>query len=473
MKKLVILLFLVIISSSSFVLAGEEITPNETIKDSYSEAIIEGDVIEAGEVYGDETQEDILRWQNVKVKITSGDYQGIILSIRSVFYQDDAAEYQLETGEKVKVNITLKNNEIETANIYEVLGRDIEETSRILKAKVLEAHDVREEYDDMAGANLKYQDLKVEIIDKEFKGQIFDVEYALSLYLDKDLNADTLVKGDKVLIYADIQDGVIVQANMYDVIRHDYIILMIILFFAGIIAIGGKQGLKAIISLVITILAIAFITIPGILNGINPLLITIITSILVTVITYLLISGFSQKTICAILGTTAGIVAAGLLAMIFGGLMKLTGVCEEEVMLNTLSEQFRFDYRGLMFSGIVIGALGACMDVGMSIASAIYELKKENPDMPAGRLFKAGMNIGRDVMGTMTNTLILAYVGSSLTMILIFVAFQYEFIDVINRETICTEILRSLAGSTGLVCTIPLTAFVSSILMGKKDKKNK
>ena len=162
---------------------------------------------------------------------------------------------------------------------------------------------------------------------------------------------------------------------------------------------------------------------------------------------------------------------AGIITYVFGMWMKLSGLSEETYMLTTLPNGINFNFRGIMFSGIIIGALGSCMDVGMSIASAIAELKQEAPDMTTGKLIKSGMNIGKDIMGTMTNTLILAYIGSSLTYVLLFIGFEMPMYDILNHEMISEEILRSLAGSMGLVCTIPLTAIVSGLIMGGKGEK--
>ena len=284
------------------------------------------------------------------------------------------------------------------------------------------------------------------------------------------MTADLLNVGDKVYVYANFEDGVMVgDAYIGYVDKQDTIWLLVILYSALIIVIGGMKGVKALVSLIITILAFFIFTIPQIFAGANAMLVTILTSIVVTIITLILISGFNKKTVAAIIGTTAGIIVAGVLAVVFGTQMKLSGIDEESYMLTTADVNTVFDFKGIMFSGIIIGALGACMDVGMSLSSAMYELKKESPDISRARLFKAGMNIGKDMMGTMTNTLILAYVGSSTCCILLFMGFNFKMFEILNQEKIAEEILRSIAGSMGLVCTLPLTALVSSILFGSRS----
>ena len=123
-----------------------------------------------------------------------------------------------------------------------------------------------------------------------------------------------------------------------------------------------------------------------------------------------------------------------------------------------------FNFKDLLFAGIIISALGACMDVGMSIASSLDEIKSKNPAITYKELFKSGMNIGRDVIGTMTNTLILAYVGGSITLILLFLACNINFVDIVNKETIAQEIISAIAGSMGVVYTVPITSFAYAIL---------
>ena len=150
--------------------------------------------------------------------------------------------------------------------------------------------------------------------------------------------------------------------------------------------------------------------------------------------------------------------------MIFNNLAKMTGASEEAIQLTINIASINFEFRDLLFSGIVISALGACMDVGMSIASSLDEIKMKNPEITWKELLKSGMNIGRDTIGTMTNTLILAYVGSSVSLILLFMASDLSVIEILNKETIAEQIISALAGSMGVVYTVPITSFVYAVL---------
>ena len=155
--------------------------------------------------------------------------------------------------------------------------------------------------------------------------------------------------------------------------------------------------------------------------------------------------------------------------------MNLSGINEEASTLSQhitynggVAENVSYDFKGLLYAGIIIGALGACMDVSMSIASALHELKEESPDISVKKMMKAGMNIGKDMMGTMTNTLILAYMGGSLVLVMLMTVTGDNFRHIINTEMLLEEILRAISGSFGLVTTIPFTTLVGSLMMGKR-----
>lgn len=351
------------------------------------------------------------------------------------------------------------------------------ETRRIsMKGIVVEAGEPYEYTDEFTIVPVIVQDLKVKIIDKE-SGKYYQSILPIRQQLtdDYDMNikqAYALSEGDRVYVTASHYDDVDIDVSSLAIEYFDktnIIIKIIVIYAIAIILIGGLNGIKALVGLIVTVVAIFTIMIPAIFNGANAMLVTILVSLLVTCITFFVVSGFKKKTWAAIIGTICGILTASLFACMVGNIMNLTGINEDSRKIMTLENKNMFDFRNLMFAGIVIGALGACMDVGMSIASALSEMKEEIPDISVKRLIKAGMNIGKDVMGTMTNTLILAYVGSSMTSILLFMGFDFEMYDILNQEMIAEEILRAIAGSMGLVCTIPLTAIVSAFIMGKKD----
>jgi uncharacterized membrane protein len=319
------------------------------------------------------------------------------------------------------------------------------------------------------------QNVRVKILDKRFYGKEYDIVY----YLEDGMNTrlplyDMLKVGDKVYCYALYENDVldVTAISYYD--KTIWIAIICVLFMLAVILIGGKNGVKAIVGLLITMVFIFGLLVPGILGGMNIILLTILVCSLVICSTFLIISGINRKTLIAIVGTVGGICLAGIIGAVFGHLMRLTGINEHARMISTAISEERemISFKNIMLSAIMISAMGACMDVAMSISSALNELKEKRPDMNRAELIKSGMNIGKDVMGTMTNTLILAYVGSAMLCILLYNVNGFDLTFVLNAEDISDEVLKSLAGSMGLVATIPITALLGgTILSLKKSKK--
>lgn len=255
-----------------------------------------------------------------------------------------------------------------------------------------------------------------------------------------------------------------------------YLTVLVTIFVISILVLGGMKGFKALLSLVVTILLIVFVLVPLLLKGYDPISLSIITCIVATTLTFLITNGFTRKTLIAIIGVTGGLVVGGIIAYSFGVLAKITGFSSEYAqMLMYLPSGVEFDFKGLLFAGIIIGALGACMDVAMELTSSLYEIKEHKPKISNDELAKSGFNIGKDIMGTMVNTLILAYTGGSLSTILVFVGFEKNFSEIINLESISTEIIRAISGSMGLLFAIPITiyAFIYINKRGLNNEKNK
>lgn len=312
------------------------------------------------------------------------------------------------------------------------------------------------------------QEVTIEILDGAYEAEEFTTNYVLSYDMEGKIKAYELEVGDKVSVQLIEDEKGDVTATVQNVIRDGYIFIMFGLFLLSILLIGGKQGIKAIVGLLITILAVYFVLIKGIYLGYDAVLMTIVTSAIIIVLTFIIIGGFSKKILTAALGTLGGVISSGIVAVIFSHLAKLSGGCEDAIQLSMNINTVNFNFRDLIFAGIVISALGACMDVGMSIASSLDEIKNKTKDISWKELFKSGMNIGKDVIGTMTNTLILAYVGGALTLILLFLACDMGLTEILNKETISEEIISAIAGSMGVVFTVPITAIIYAILNRRK-----
>ncbi|MFP4200610.1 MAG: YibE/F family protein, partial [Clostridia bacterium] len=183
----------------------------------------------------------------------------------------------------------------------------------------------------------------------------------------------------------------------------------------------------------------------------------------------LIIAGPTHKTAAAILGTVAGVLFAGILASVFGNSAHLMGLHTQEAQFLMFSSETPFDFRGLLFAGMILGALGAVMDVSISIASAVEEVHRVGKSNRFSTLVISGMNVGRDVLGTMSNTLILAYTGSSLPLILLLVAHRADFVSVANMDIMATEVIRALSGSVGLILCVPVTAISAAWLKSRLE----
>ena len=335
------------------------------------------------------------------------------------------------------------------------------ENALVLEASEVDIQDIGDDFQ----AQVQY--VKLKITSGKYKNKIVEIENVLS---DNLIYNIVVKKGDKVVVEVEDYGEGNVTVNISDYLRQDYILYLSIIFTALLIIIGRGKGVKAVISLSLTVFAVIKILLPSMLKGIDPVPISILISIIITIITIFLVGGINKKSFAAIIGTTSGVIIAGLISYYVGMKVQLTGLSSEEAsMLMYIPQNIQFDFKNILFSGIILGSLGAVMDVGMSIASSIDEIYNANNSLTTKELFSSGMNVGKDIMGTMTNTLILAYTGSSIPLLLLFMAYETSIIKILNLDIIATEIIRSISGSIGLVLTIPITALAASFLI----KRNK
>lgn len=318
------------------------------------------------------------------------------------------------------------------------------------------------------GYTQKVQILNVKLTKGNDKGKIIEVHNYIDSIMAYSLEVEV---GDEIYCMLERDtNGEIVKGYIYEMKRDKYIIYLIVIFIALMILVGGLKGLKSLITLSITIVGIYYM-LKGIINGMNPILISIIIAIIVTIITMFIIAGFNKKAISAIIGTLGGVVLSGIIALIVGNYANLSGISSTEAQMLLFSpNSIALDFKGILFASILLGTLGAVMDVCMSIASAITELKEANTSLETKYLFKSGMNIGKDVMGTMSNTLILAYAGTSMCLLLLFMVNDMPFKDIINMDMIATEVVRALSGTIGLIISIPITALASSMLVRNNNE---
>jgi uncharacterized membrane protein len=337
----------------------------------------------------------------------------------------------------------------------------------IVRGKIIEVSKLETIEDDwfFTGRQL----VTVEITSGRFRGHIEELENLLTGIPYRDLQLRT---GDQVLLFLELDEGRLQSVNLYDVARDRYIYILLAAFIFSVILVGRVKGFKALLTLAFMAFVIFKWLLPLILQGYNPLLLTVLFASLITLVTLTIIGGLNAKTAAAIIGTIGGLLVAGIIAWGFGNAASLTGFSTEEAQMLQFAElPVDINIRGLLFAGIIIGALGAMLDIAMSIASSVAEIKIANPLLTAKGLFAAGFNVGKDVMGTMINTLILAYTGGALPLLLLFMAYDMSYMRIINMDLIATEIVRSLAGSFGLLVAVPLTAAAAALLMSRFESK--
>lgn len=282
-----------------------------------------------------------------------------------------------------------------------------------------------------------------------------------------------LAKGDTVVTICEMQETGEMIVGIDEFYKSRRILGLIVFLIVMILVITGENGFKALMALTVTLILLfgGMTTLLG--QGYPPIWLALAACLLITVSNLILIAGWNKKALIAGVGTLGGVLMAGLFAWLASSYLHLTGYSDHESQYLTMLAG-HIDLKGILICGMIIGALGAVMDVGIAIASAMHEIREANASYTRAQLFRAGMNIGRDTIGSMTNTLILAYTGASLTMILVFSlqGGEYPLLRIMNMEFISSEILRSLAGLFGMVLAIPLTAATAAFLLTSTPPKN-
>ncbi|PSW06522.1 YibE/F family protein [Photobacterium lipolyticum] len=303
------------------------------------------------------------------------------------------------------------------------------------------------------------QEFSAEILDGPMQGKVVEVKNPLS----RQHNVLANEGGEFIMLIRETPNGQLFWAFNHQ--RSTAIYWMTAVFVGLLLLFGKREGLQSIVSLYFTAALIIGILIPAIFAGFSPIWVTVGLMALKIVVNFILVAGYNRKSASAMLGTLLGVLCAGIMAQWFGEMAHLSGIYldkGEDVMYLVTDQPIQI--RWLMFVAIMISALGAVMDVAISIASAYNELQQANPNQTPRQLMLASMNIGRDIMGTMTNTLILAFTGSSITTIMMVWGLDMPLIQFINTPIMSLSIIHALAGSIGIVLTIPLTALLSSII---------
>lgn len=317
-----------------------------------------------------------------------------------------------------------------------------------------------------SGIRVGNQTVELKILSGDYKGKQVTATSASGY-----LYGAVCTKGLIVTAVVNESNGELV-ASVYGYYRSPALLGLVGVFLLTIWLIGGKQGFYSVIGLIFTFICIIFLFLPMIYKGVSPCIAAILVSVLVTVVTMYMIGGASRKTISAIIGTAMGVIIAGICALIAGHLSRITGYSVSDVEnLIFIEDMTDIKVGELMFAGIIIASLGAVMDVGMSVSSAIFEIHVKNPELTIKELYKSGINIGRDMMGTMSNTLILAFTGGSINTLVYMYCYDYSGRQIMNMNDIAIELIQGISSSMGVVLTVPLVSFIAARLIKLKNER--
>lgn len=330
-----------------------------------------------------------------------------------------------------------------------------------VKAQVIEVVDDQSQEDEKtSGRYYGVQTLYIEILEGQRQGEKITIDNYLSTTHNVRLHT-----GETFIACIDNPNDAHSLISVYNYYRTPYIYAFICLLMVLVCLIGKGKGVKTILSLVFTFYAIVALLLPMIFYGYSPVLTTIVIIILIIIYTLFILNGHTVKTWVAVLSTSLGVMMSGLCFQGISYFIHISGFhTDQSEALILISQQTGLNISEILFAGILISCLGAVMDVGMSIASSLYEIKMINPQASMKKIFISGIHIGKDMIGTMCNTLILAFTGSSLTTLLTFLAYHIQYNQLMNSDFIAIELTQGIAGTIGIVLTVPIGSFLSAYI---------
>ena len=348
----------------------------------------------------------------------------------------------------------IKLNQVEKTELVVRTGQTFE------KAKVVK---ILQDNLEENGTRVGEQKVRVRMLTGVRKGEELDITSSSGY-----LFGAACKPGMKVIVMQSVA-GDSTVASVYTQDREGVIYIFALIYLLVLCLIGGKQGIKGCLGLVFTFFCVIFVYLPLVYLKYSPFWTAVFVCFITTLVTMYLIGGPTRKTCAAKLGTLVGVILAGVSAWCFSKASGISGYNVSDIeTLMTLWNTNRIQVGGLLFSGLLISCLGAVMDVAMSISSAIDEIYRQNLSLSRKELFKAGLRVGRDMMGTDSNTLILAFAGSSVSTLLLDYSYNLPYQQIINSNNIGIAIMQGLAGSFGIVLSVPFTVLICTILFHKK-----
>ena len=338
------------------------------------------------------------------------------------------------------------------------------ETLSYDKGTVVEVLEHNLSHDQLLNIDIGTQIVKVKMTSGKLKGK----EIEVTNYVTK-THQVPLHSHDRIIVNVDHPNGMDPYFTIYNYDRSQTIWMCSTLLCILVIIIGKAKGLQAMIGLGYSMYLIVSILLPMIFSGLSPILVSIGCAFLATSVTLLLLNGQSEKTMAAIVSTMMGVTLSLLSFIAMAFFMHLNGFSSEEAdSLIMIAESTGLHVKDILFVGILICSLGAIMDVCMSIVSALYEVYYHNYSLTRKDLFRSGMEIGKDMIGTMCNTLILAFTGSAFVTLLVFLSYQVEYNQFLNSNFLGIEIAQGLCGTIGIVLSVPLASYFASWFLTKE-----
>ena len=310
---------------------------------------------------------------------------------------------------------------------------------------------------------------EVEILQGKFKGETVTGSNRLSGSLEQD---KIFAVGDKILVTLDYTGDEIRVATLVDHYRINYEILLVGVFMIFLVGFSGIVGIKAILSFIFTILAMWKLLIPLFLMGYNPILIGMVTTIILVCLIIGLVYGIDRRSLAGIIGALAGSIVTCFMALFFVSRFKIHGAVMSYSEMLLYSGYENLNLTEIFIASIFIASSGAVMDVAVDITSAVAEVVEKKPDITRTEAIKSGINVGRSIMGTMMTTLLLAYSGGYIGLLMVFMAQGTPIINILNLKYVSSEILHTLVGSFGLITVAPFTAVASGILLAERNTEN-
>lgn len=340
--------------------------------------------------------------------------------------------------------------------------------SETIRAEVVQI--IEEGQIDMGGHSQKYQVARVNILEGEYAGIVMEIDYGKRQVRSDEYD---LAVGDKVMVSISKTPDNVINAYFVDFVRTTPILWLTIIFAVAIIIISRWKGLRALLSMAFSLYIIIGYIIPHILVGEDPLTVSIIGSAILLGVTLYLTYGWTLKTHAAVISMILVLLITGALSALFVVFTKLNGTGDENVMFLMQMMETPINLRGLLLGGMIIGALGVLDDLVTTQSSAVFELYHANPNFGFKELYNSAMRIGQDHVAATVNTLVLAYAGASLPMLLMFSLGRGDYGYLVNFAFIAEEIVRTLVGSLGLIAAVPLSTAIAILFALRAESLEK